>query len=93
MPSCADALSEALSAYHKLMTGSLDIVKLTRPNGEHVEYAFRNAKMLFEYIKSLNQQCPCAQSYAVLGIPLNRQAMQPIYGFSSGSSYGGCCGC
>ncbi|AOR76580.1 gpW family head-tail joining protein [Novosphingobium resinovorum] len=55
MPTLAERLVEAETAYHSLMTGTLARVYVDQ-NGERVEYVAANASKLQGYIRDLKQQ-------------------------------------
>jgi hypothetical protein len=87
--SCSKALGEAIGAYHQLMVGQ---TRVRVKHGEsEVEYDKRNLSALRQYIMSLHQSCPCAESAAMLGIPQNRRPGSPVYGNSRYTEAG--CGC
>lgn len=55
MPTTADKLAEAETAYHALMTGSAARVYVDQ-NGERVEYVVANASRLEQYILRLKEE-------------------------------------
>lgn len=50
-----EKLTEAETAYHNLMTGTLARVVVDQ-NGERVEFTATNASRLFQYIQALKNQ-------------------------------------
>lgn len=85
-----------MARYHALLVGKPEVVKV-RDGESEVQYAMRstgNIDQLREYIRGLNEQCPCLEANAVLGIPSNRRPGQFLYGQGHVHSLGrGCLGC
>lgn len=75
--SCAQALREAVGAYHQLMVGTQRV--MVRHGESEVRYEARNLSALKAYIMSLHQNCPSGEAAAMLGIPQNRQPGVPVF--------------
>ena len=55
MPTIAELLTDARTAYHRLMTGT-SVVEVRDQNGETIRYQVANAAALLAYIQRLEQQ-------------------------------------
>ncbi|KIP13038.1 hypothetical protein KY49_711 [Burkholderia sp. MSHR3999] len=71
LPTCDQMMASAIAAYTQLLSGAREVVKVKSIDNE-TEFSRRNPDALLKFILNLHQQCPCAQSYAVLGIPCHR---------------------
>lgn len=74
---CGQAMNEAISAYHQLMTGQQKV--MVRHGETEVRYEAKNIKALREYILGLYQMCPSREAAAMLGIPVGRRPGVPVF--------------
>lgn len=85
---CTQAMSEAIGAYHALMTGQQKV--MVKHGETEVRYEAKNIKALREYIMGLHQMCPSMEAAAVLGIPMGRRPGVPVF---SNTRWEEDCGC
>lgn len=79
MPTCSQLLASAMSAYHRLVTGTQEVDVKYRDHG--VKYTQANIADLKAYIASLNAQCPNAAAAAIVG---QRSARRVSFGMCGG---------
>lgn len=87
--SCAQMLSQALTAYHNILAGAQERIAVRHGESE-VRYSQRNVSALKEYIQGLHMSCGNSQSAAVLGIPGRRSPALATFGRQSFDQGCGC---